>query len=190
MRPHPPPLFVRTRDLEPIRLQPKLCDVPKESHFMRQRNVLVMATLPLLGLSLMMGSVGASGGGGSNVPAPLSTIPVPLPSNLGAYVVNRTAAIQLGKALFWDQQTGSSGTQACATCHFHAGADSRTQNQINPGPSGAFATGGAAPNVALSGADFPFHQLLDPQNQNSTVVRDDTNIFGSQGVFQDTFPVP
>src|SRR5436309_15309112 len=81
MMPHPPPLFVRTRDLEPIRSQPKLCDVPKESHFMRQRNVLVMATLPLLGLSLMMGSVGASGGGGSNAPAPLSTIPVPLPSN-------------------------------------------------------------------------------------------------------------
>src|SRR5256714_8015178 len=170
-------------------LQPKLCDVPKESHFMRQRNILVMATLPLLGLSLMVGSVGASGGGGG-APAPLSTVPVPLPSNLGAYVVNRTAAIQLGKALFWDQQAGSNGTQACATCHFHAGADSRTQNQINPGPTGAFATGGAAPNVALSGADFPFYQLSDPQNQNSSVVRDDTNIVGSQGVFKNDFPVP
>src|SRR5947209_17145476 len=91
-------------------LQPKLCDVPKESHFMRQRNVLVLATLPLLGLSLMVGSVGASGGGGAQVgggggaPPPLSTISIPMPSNLGAYVVNRTAAIQLGKALFWDQQ--------------------------------------------------------------------------------------
>src|SRR5437763_5357482 len=177
-------------------LQPKLCDVPKESHFMRQRNVLVLATLPLLGLSLMVGSVGASGGGGAQVgggggaPPPLSTISIPMPSNLGAYVVNRTAAIQLGKALFWDQQAGSNGTQACATCHFHAGADSRTQNQVNPGPTGAFATGGTAPNVALSGADFPFHQLSDPQNGTSTVVRDDTNIVGSQGVFQDTFPVP
>jgi len=156
---------------------------------MRQRNVLVMATLPLLGLSLLVGSVGASGGT-SGAPAPLSTVPVPLPSNLGAYVVNRTAAIQLGKALFWDQQAGSNGTQACATCHFHAGADSRTQNQINPGPTGAFATGGAAPNVALSGADFPFYQLSDPQNQNSSVVRDDTNIVGSQGVFKNDFPVP
>ena len=37
--PHPTTLFVTTRDLEPIRLQPKLCDVPKESHFMRKRNV-------------------------------------------------------------------------------------------------------------------------------------------------------
>src|SRR5437763_16352869 len=165
-------------------LQPKLCDVPKESHFMRQRNVLVMATLPLLGLSLLVGSVGASGGGGSNAPAPLSTVPVPLPANLGAYVVNRTAAIPLGKALFWDQQGGSNGTQACATCHFHAGPDNRTQNQINPGPSGTFSTGGATPNVALSGADFPFYHLLDPQNQNSSVVRDNTNIAGSQGVFK------
>src|SRR5437868_11620671 len=170
-------------------LQPKLCDVPKESHFMRQRNILVMATLPLLGLSLLVGSVGASGGT-NGAPAPLRSVPVPLPSNLGAYVVNRTAAIQLGKALFWDQQTGSNGTQACATCHFHAGADSRTQNQVNPGPTGAFATGGTAPNVALSAANFPFHQLSDPQNGTSTVVRDDTNIVGSQGVFQNTFPAP
>src|SRR5205085_11922444 len=118
-------------------LQPKLCDVPKESHFMRQRNVLVMATLPLLGLSLMVGSVGASGGGAvqgggdGSTPAPLSTVSIPMPSNLGVYVVNRTAAIQLGQALIWDQQDGSNGTQACATCHFHAGADNRTQNQIN-----------------------------------------------------------
>src|SRR5205085_5033513 len=136
----------------------------------------------LLGLSLMVGSVGASGGGAvqgggdGSTPAPLSTVSIPMPSNLGVYVVNRTAAIQLGKALFWDQQAGSNGTQACATCHFHAGADNRTQNQINPGPTGVFATGGAAPNVALSAADFPFYQLSDPQNQTSSVVRDDTNI--------------
>jgi cytochrome c peroxidase len=159
---------------------------------MRQRNVLVMATLPLLGLSLMVGSVGASGGGAAQggAPAPLSTLAVPLPSNLDAYVVNRTAAIQLGKALFWDQQAGSNGTQACATCHFHAGADNRTQNQINPGPSGTFSTGGATPNYALSPADFPFYHLLDPQNQNSSVVRDNTNIAGSQGVFKNDFPAP
>ena len=33
------------------------------------------------------------------------------------------AAIQLGKALFWDMQVGSDGIQACATCHFRAGAE-------------------------------------------------------------------
>src|SRR2546421_6912150 len=79
-------------------LQPKLCDVPKESHFMRQRNVLVMATLPLLGLSLLVGSVGASGGA-TGAPAPLSTLPGPLPPHLGGYVVNRPAAIPPGEAL-------------------------------------------------------------------------------------------
>ena len=87
MMPYPTTLFVTTRDLEPIRLQPQLCDVPKESHFMRQRNILVMAMLPVLGVSLMVGSVGASGkggGGGDGAPPPLSTVSVPMPSNLGA----------------------------------------------------------------------------------------------------------
>src|SRR5438045_9742783 len=81
-------------------LQPKLCDVPRRSHFMRQRNVLVMATLPLLGLSLLVGSVGASGGGGSKAPAPLSPVPVPLPANLGASVAHRAPAPQRGAAPF------------------------------------------------------------------------------------------
>ena len=45
----------------------------------------------------------------------------------------RQQLIQLGKALFWDMQVGSDGVQACATCHFHAGADSRTVNQLSPG---------------------------------------------------------
>lgn len=39
----------------------------------------------------------------------------------------------LGKALFWDMQVGSDGVQACATCHFRAGADPRRKNQISPG---------------------------------------------------------
>ena len=41
-------------------------------------------------------------------------------------------ALALGKALFWDQQVGSDG-QACASCHFNAGADARITNQLNPG---------------------------------------------------------
>ena len=36
----------------------------------------------------------------------------------------------LGKALFWDMQVGSDGIQACATCHFQAGADVRSKNQV------------------------------------------------------------
>src|SRR2546425_107636 len=48
------------------------------------------------------------------------------------YVANRGTLKILGKALFWEQQVGSDG-QGCASCHFHAGADSRSKNQLNPG---------------------------------------------------------
>ena len=57
---------------------------------------------------------------------------VPLPRQLDEFVKNRKAAVQLGKALFWDMQVGSDGMMACASCHFHAGADNRTRNQFNP----------------------------------------------------------
>lgn len=57
---------------------------------------------------------------------------VPLPSQLDDFVKDRRAALQLGKALFWDMQVGSDGVMACASCHFHAGADNRTKNQLNP----------------------------------------------------------
>jgi cytochrome c peroxidase len=43
----------------------------------------------------------------------------------------RKVAAQLGKALFWDMAVGSDG-QACASCHFHAGADNRVKNQLSP----------------------------------------------------------
>ena len=48
-------------------------------------------------------------------------------------VKDQEALIRLGKALFWDMQVGSDGIEACGTCHFNAGADIRTANQINPG---------------------------------------------------------
>ena len=57
---------------------------------------------------------------------------VPLPSHLDSFVKDRKAAVQLGKALFWDMQLGSDGVMTCASCHFHAGADPRARNQFNP----------------------------------------------------------
>ena len=57
---------------------------------------------------------------------------VPLPTNLDEVIRDREAAIQLGKALFWDMQVGSDGVQACASCHFHAGTDNRTTNALHP----------------------------------------------------------
>jgi cytochrome c peroxidase len=56
---------------------------------------------------------------------------VPLP-NLDGIVADKAAAIQLGKALFWDAAIGSDG-QSCASCHFQAGADPRITNALSPG---------------------------------------------------------
>lgn len=55
----------------------------------------------------------------------------PLP-NLQYIIKSKDAAIRLGKALFWDTAIGSDG-QACASCHFQAGADPRIVNQLSPG---------------------------------------------------------
>jgi cytochrome c peroxidase len=93
----------------------------------------------------------------------LKNVPVPGPSAevLSHFVQDKAAAIQLGKALFWDQRVGSDNKTACATCHFAGGADTRLKNQISPGPlrlapepDKTFQLG-AAPNYTLSASDFP-----------------------------------
>ncbi len=62
----------------------------------------------------------------------------PVPQATGGTIVDMDAAIRLGKALFWDAQVGSDGQQACASCHFHAGADNRTIDTVHPGPDALF----------------------------------------------------
>lgn len=119
-------------------------------------------------------------------PPSLKTVSVPEPDNLGDFVKNKTAAIALGKSLFWDMQLGSDGIQSCASCHFHAGADSRSKNQLNPGQGNIFDIG-SQPNYQLSAADYPFHKLEDPNNRSSTVVSDSNDVTGSQGVFKSEF---
>jgi len=74
--------------------------------------------------------------------APLDTMAVPTPTNIANFVQNNAAAVKLGKAFFWDMQAGSDGHQACASCHFNAGADNRSRNQINP-RGGSFTFKGA-----------------------------------------------
>src|SRR5262249_35671842 len=77
------------------------------------------------------------------------TLPAAVPAHLTPYIKNVTAAIQLGKALFWDMQVGSDGGTACASCHYRAGADPvvgtdpkatamRDRNQLHPGPDTLF----------------------------------------------------
>jgi cytochrome c peroxidase len=86
------------------------------------------------------------------------------------YVSDLSAALQLGKALFWDIQVSSDNKVACATCHFRAGADARIRNQLHPGANAAW--DGYAANAVLTATDFPF---TEPP-------RDVDNIAGSQGV--------
>jgi cytochrome c peroxidase len=118
-------------------------------------------------------------------PGSLQQIEVPEPTNLRAYVRNRQVAIALGKALFWDMQVGSDGATACATCHFRAGADPRSVNQLNPGGANnanlAIDLGG--PNYQLKASDFPLHKLADPTDRNSPLLRPSIDdVVSSQGV--------
>ena len=87
----------------------------------------------------------------------------PEPTNLFQFVKNRSAAIKLGKALFWDMQAGSDGVQACASCHFSAGADNRLKNTVNPGTRGGDTTFQVrGPNDTLQPGDFPVPRASDP----------------------------
>lgn len=120
-----------------------------------------------------------------SAPAALSTVPVPLPQNLDDFIVNRDSAITLGKALFWDIQAGGDGRTACASCHFHAGADNRLVNTVAP-RTGQF----RGANSTLTGADFPFHRLAKPhkkQSDSNPVVSDTSEVVGSQGVVKKRF---
>ncbi len=145
---------------------------------------LALVCLPLAALAQLPGELP------STPPPSLKTVPVPLPPNLPWAVTDFQAAVRLGKALFWDMQVGSDGVQACASCHFHAGADSRFRNQINPGSGGAFSTldgGSGGPNCALVLGDFPFRKLAVPDDNESAVVSDTDDVVSSQGVFQRDF---
>jgi cytochrome c peroxidase len=122
----------------------------------------------------------------------LKKLPLPPVVGLDQYIANTNAAIRLGKALFWDQNVGSDGG-ACASCHFHAGADHRTKHQLSPGLKGGngvfdFTTSGnKGPNIDLTSADYPFHRLADTGNRNSPVLFDTDDVTSSQGVSPSTF---
>src|SRR4051812_24279019 len=148
-----------------------------------RRAAKMFRALPIV-LLLGTGAARAVPPGNLFAPAPLKTVPVPEPSTLMNFVKDRKAAINLGKALFWDMQVGSDGMQACATCHFHAGADHRIKNSVNPGQPGG--DNGfqlvPGPNSTVTAASFPFHRVSDPDDRFS-VVGDANDVMGSQGVF-------
>ncbi|HEY6194435.1 MAG TPA: cytochrome c peroxidase [Candidatus Eisenbacteria bacterium] len=118
-------------------------------------------------------------------PPSLKTVPIPTPVGIETFVKDKAAAVALGKALFWDMQVGSDGIVACASCHFQAGADRREKNELNPGANAKFDLTG--PNHTYTAADFPFHQLANPDDRGSTLLRSRDDVSGSQGVHSADF---
>jgi cytochrome c peroxidase len=126
----------------------------------------------------------------------------------------RPWAILLGKALFWDQQVGSKG-ESCASCHYHAGADTRRVNSFSPGfnkkptedttfgavntfegetvqltvPVGATRTGKTPIDASyeLQAGDFPLYELSDYTNRNSPIIFATDDGAGSSGTFDSAF---
>jgi len=155
----------------------------------------VIDKLILAGIVLAMHNASANG----PVPVSLQNVPIPpVPGLLDGstpIVVNKTMAIALGKALFWDSNVGSDG-QACASCHFSAGADGRIKNQINPGqnsinPSSevfsVLPSGGGGPNYTLTLNDFPFQQFSNSNSNSSQVTYSTDDVVGSAGTFSGQF---
>lgn len=160
---------------------------------------------PFLRLSpWLMASLLALTSGWSNAtmgPIPTTLKGVPVPNVPGLYdgtapvIVNKAKAIALGKALFWDSSVGSDG-MACASCHFHAGADRRTRNQLAPaakGRSGSFDHGAdglqRGPNLGLKSADFPFTESKLPLTETEVagLLRASDDVVGSAGSFGGKF---
>jgi cytochrome c peroxidase len=106
---------------------------------------------------------------GGTIPGSLVS---PVPEPTGGTIIDQDAAIRLGKALFWDMQTGSDGQIACASCHFSAGVDNRTQSTIHPGANAVFEV------VDTAGDNFNLI-TFDP------TLTDD--VVGSGGVFSRLF---
>ncbi|MES2322279.1 MAG: cytochrome c peroxidase [Pseudomonadota bacterium] len=125
-------------------------------------------------------------------PAPiasLKSVAVPGMSDEEALdlIRDKDAAIALGKALFWDTRVGSDNRTACASCHFHAGADNRIRNQLNPGllaGDKTFQLGG--PNYTLTADDFPLTRHADLDDAAS-MTQDRNDVVSSQGVFTRDF---
>jgi manganese oxidase len=137
------------------------------------------------------------------IPLPLmslKTVPVPKAPDtvMSEFVMDKQALVALGKALFWDTRVGSDDKTACASCHFSAGADKRTKNQVNPGtlrmtkdlvspnPDMTFQLMG--PNYNLQATDFPLTKFKAGTTGNSPANRFDVNdLISSQGVFNGDF---
>jgi cytochrome c peroxidase len=168
------------------------------------RGVVSRLRKPSIGQNYLVNSASALAGRASSLQA----------SNPNDFIRDRSSAIALGKALFWDMQLGSDGVQACASCHFSAGTDTRVRDSLNPNHLGGDTTLSLFRNRHLTtpptaadqnvnqdivASDFPTHRLLDqsipgePQLNPANVSRDSNDVVGSMGVRLRRFtdiPVP
>ncbi|AJR09021.1 cytochrome-c peroxidase [Photobacterium gaetbulicola] len=165
----------------------------KNSTLFKRHRLTALVAASMFGLTTGIASVNAEvveGPDLSGLGSLKGIKPAPVPG-LDEYVKNEKAAIKLGKALFWDMQAGSQG-QACASCHYSAGADNRTKNQISPGLNNVdetkreifdpTQTGIGGPNYTLVPNDFPFRVYANPDDRNSEVLFDSDDVVSSQGV--------
>jgi cytochrome c peroxidase len=135
---------------------------------------------------------------------------IPKKPDLTGIVVNAAQLAALGKAFTHDEQVGSDG-MACMTCHFHAGADTRTTNLLSPGMKDIRVSGGdvafgsdrsdtfsvrdgalisgtpAGPNVELQPEDFPLHKLSNPFAAQSAIESTTNDSVSSPGVVKMDF---
>ena len=141
------------------------------------RCTLLAAGAPLVAISSLMLGIGPLGGTDSVSAAapgvaglaPLSSVPVPAPSDLTPYIADQGAVVKLGKALFWDMQVGSdgvAGVRDAATSRPAPTAARRTQINPDSAPAAAATSRRPATNATSSSADdFPFHKLADPNDR-------------------------
>jgi cytochrome c peroxidase len=122
------------------------------------------------------------------IPPSLKFEKVPEPSNLNEFVQNKPIAIALGKALFWDMRVGSDGQTSCATCHFHAGADTRIKNSLGPAHS-RIGFQSQKPNDTVDIHDFPFTKFsnITKNDKSENPIRDVRDVLTSQGVINSKF---
>lgn len=158
----------------------RLLDVRDHAGHGRRRSALLAHVASCAALVLLAGGPATTDAAEDPPRTPsLKTIAVPEPPELADFVRDRSAAIALGKALFWDMQIGSDGVQACASCHFHAGADSRSRNQLSPGLRRVHADGTADPDTTFAPPLAVDRQLVPEDFPLSPGSND---VVGSQGL--------
>ena len=108
-------------------------------------------------------------------------------------IVDPKLAVVLGKAVFWDMQIGDGGT-TCATCHHHAGVDSRLKGQItraNPAREldpkhNVRPSVSDSPNCSqpITSDLFPFIRAANDAEMNA---RPNPIVMGSAGIFRSSY---